>query len=459
MYNWLVPRVVFPLHERLTGHDFWSGFQELKTVQWYPQEELLARSFRKAKRLLAHAYEYVPHYHELFQKAGITPADIRELSDFSQIPVTTKSAIRRGFPEKVTAANLPESRKRKGLTSGSTGMPLEFFTDVGCLDMVRSSHLLFLSWTGIGPWVPRLVIANAAHFYAHWPTGSALQRYLRKYLLGEKFARVQGWDLTVDEFVEHVGNVQRFGTYYVLSFPSYANRLAIELIERELKLPAYPKAFVSTGETITKPDEILLGKAFRCKVHNHYGLLEVPSLAQACPDHPELLHVNTERAIVRVVRSDGTDASVGEEGHILVTDLANHVMPLINYDSGDFGALGPQCPCGRGFPTIARLEGRASEVIRTPSRTILSSLTLGPLLFDVAQAFPYVWEYQAVQLAPDRVLLRVVPTTSFTVEVGEKLKKDLEEVLGPGMTVTVEAVERIELERSGKRLIIKSALS
>ncbi len=288
---------------------------------------------------------------------------------------------------------------------------------------------------------------------------TVVQRYLRKYLMGEKFERVQGWDLTVLDFVKLVEKVNRSGLYYLMSFPSYANRIAAELLDKNIELPAYPRAFVSTGETMTRSEQVILEKAFQCKAYNHYGLLEVPTIAQTCPDNPELLHVNTERAIIRIVRSDGTDAAAGEQGRILVTDLANFVMPLINYDSGDSGAFGPQCPCGRGFPTISRLEGRASEVIRTPSRTIVSSTTLGALLTDVSQALPYVWEYQAAQVAPDKVLLRIVPTKRFTEEFGKKLKKDLEEVLGSGMTVTVKTVDRIEAEPSGKRLIIKSELS
>ena len=53
------------------------------------------------------------------------------------------------------------------------------------------------------------------------------------------------------------------------------------------------------------------------------------------PDNADMLHVNSERAVVRVVRDDGTAAAVGERGRVLLTDLANHVMPFINYDIGD----------------------------------------------------------------------------------------------------------------------------
>ncbi|MEJ2718241.1 MAG: hypothetical protein P8182_14080, partial [Deltaproteobacteria bacterium] len=43
-------------------------------------------------------------------------------------------------------------------------------------------------------------------------------------------------------------------------------------------------------------------------------------------------------------------------------------------------------------------------------------------------------------------------------DVSERLKRDIEQLLGPGMTVTVEHVDKIDLEPSGKRLVIKSRL-
>jgi len=68
---------------------------------------------------------------------------------------------------------------------------------------------------------------------------------------------------------------------------------------------------------------------------------------------------------------------------------------------------------------------------------------------------PYVWEYQAIQTAPDALSLRIVPTHRFTAEFATKLlRRELETFLGMG--VSVESVDRISLEASGKPLIIKS---
>jgi hypothetical protein len=111
------------------------------------------------------------------------------------------------------------------------------------------------------------------------------------------------------------------------------------------------------------------------------------------------------------------------------------------------------------MPTLARVEGRETEMIRTPEGREVSSGALGPLLTFVIGIIPYVWEYQAVQTAPGAVTLLVVPTAQFTPEFRLALARGLSEFLGPNMTITVEPVGAIPVEASGKRLIIKQLSS
>ena len=134
-------------------------------------------------------------------------------------------------------------------------------------------------------------------------------------------------------------------------------------------------------------------------------------------------------------------------------------MPFINYSVGDLAVAGPRCPCGRGLPTLARLEGRDNEVIRTVQGREVNGVILGQFLAFVVGIIPYVWEYQAVQTTPEALILRVVPTPRFTAEFQATLQRGLAEFFGPGMQIIVEPVASIPAEVSGKRLIIKQMSS
>jgi hypothetical protein len=66
------------------------------------------------------------------------------------------------------------------------------------------------------------------------------------------------------------------------------------------------------------------------------------------------------------------------------------------------------------------------------------------------------WEFQAVQTPPEAVTLRVVPTSRFSPDVGEQLRNRFQAFLGPSLAATIEVVDRIDREPSGKRLVIRA---
>jgi phenylacetate-CoA ligase len=280
------------------------------------------------------------------------------------------------------------------------------------------------------------------------------EAWSRRALLGERVIHLHADTLTPQDGAARLAQIARRGPYFIYGVPSYIAQLAAGLLDAGLAPPA-PAVVVTCGETLTPANQAVIERGFRARVVNHYSTLEILYIAQACPDHPALLHVNSERVIVRIVRDDGQPARPGESGRVVVTDLANYVMPFINYDLGDVAAAGGPCPCGRGLPTLAVLEGRGTEVIRTPARTIPSA-ALGHFVAGVCEATPFVWEYQAEQTALDRVTLRVVPTSRFSPDVAERLRSRFQAFLGPGLTATLEVVDRIDREPSGKRLVIRT---
>ncbi|MGH7415585.1 MAG: phenylacetate--CoA ligase family protein [Candidatus Rokuibacteriota bacterium] len=454
LYRRMVPRIVLPLGERL-GRRMWTEARRLTDLQWWSPGDLEAWNVQRLQRLVSHAAAHVPYYRARLKRTGVTPGDLRALKDLSRFPVTTKAELRAEFPTGTTADNLPERRRQRMMTSGSSGLPFELYWDRAAAELVRGTYLFFLEWAGAAVWDARIVIASPAYFYNHVATSPWLRRLAGRLVLGERSHSLSADELTTARVRTLVREVSRWGRYFIRGYPAPIARLAAQLVEEDEPLRSHPRVVVTFAETLTPANVAGIGQAFRCPVVNYYSSWEVPQMAQTCPDNPGLLHVNGDRVILRVVRPDGTDAPPGERGQVVVTDLANFVMPFINYSNGDQAVAGPACPCGRGFSTLASLEGRDTEVIRTPDGRCVNGVILGQYLAFVAGAIPYVWEYQAIQTAPDVVQLRLVPSARFSSEFAKKLEGDLEAFLGPGMTVTIQSVDRIPLEPSGKRLIIK----
>jgi phenylacetate-CoA ligase len=452
-YAWLVPNVVFPLYERASGRRLWSEVARLRALQWRPAEELEARAVGRLRRLLEHAGAHVPYYRELLGSAGITAGSIRTLADLAKIPPTTKADLRRS-PASVVADNLPQRRRWRCMTSGSTGFPFEFYVDAAGLDELLGSYLFFLEWAGAAVWQCRVDLGVRLGRSWHPGSGTRWSRLGREVLLGEKIRPLLAVHLSARDFRAFVARIAPRRGYFVRAYTASATRLATRLLEDGVPLRPAPRVVITCAETLTRSSAGIIGRAFGCRVVNQYSCWEALHLAQSCPDHPELLHVNPERAVLRVVRADGSPAAPGEQGRVLLTALSNDVQPFINYDIGDWGAVGVPCPCGRGFPTLSRLEGRTSEVIRSPSGEIVSSIVLNQLPSLGPRAVPAIWEYQAVQVAPDAVSLRVVPAARFTPRVAAEIRQELAACLGPQMSVVVEVVEQLPPDASGKRPIV-----
>lgn len=425
----------------------------MRRLQWLPPSEVQAYAFERLRGLLTHATAHVPYYRDLFKRTGISPDDVQTPADLARLPITTKADLRAAFPLRTTAENLPGRRRRAMVTSGSTGLPLEFHWDRACADEVLGAYLFSLEWAGAAIWQTRVVVASPAYFYANATPPSSWRRLARRVVMGEWSESLPANDATAAAFRNLVTSMPRRRGYFIRGYPSAVAHIASGLDEGPL--PAYPSAVLAFAETLTPANAAIICSALRCRVASHYTSWEVPQMAQTCPDNPDTLHVSSGRVVLSVVRPDGTPAPPGEPGRVVVTDLANHVMPFINYAVDDTAVAGPFCGCGRGLPTLSTIDGRSLERLETPSGKRVGGGMLGQFLVSVAGVIPYVVEYQAEQTAPDALTLRVVPTARFTPGVGAELQRRLQTFLGPDISVKVEIIDSIPLEPSGKRLIIR----
>jgi phenylacetate-CoA ligase len=395
----------------------------------------------------------VPFYRERFREAGVRPETLRTLDDLAPLPITRKAALRDSPADHTLADNVPASRRLATITSGSTGFPFAFLRDAAGVDGIIAAHLLSLEWAGAAIWQTRIDIGTSADrpMASAVPPPSRLEWRARRALLGEAVITLSGVALAPEEFVAHSLSVSRRG-YFVRGYTAYLARLAWRMLEAETKVPFPPRVVMIGGEPLSEHDARAIGRAFGCPVVNQYAAWEVPHMAQTCPDNPAMLHVNSERVALRVVGDDGRSVAPGTRGRIVVTALDNYVMPFINYEIGDAGVAGPACPCGRGFPTLLRVEGRLGEAIRMPSGRLFSPAILDRVFRYCSDA---VWEYQAERTADDVLTVRVVPTSRFMPETAATLRAALAETAGPGMEIRIDIVAEIPLEPSGKRFVIR----
>lgn len=459
----------------IVGRRFTDALGEMHSAQWLPAEETRARTEARLAGLLRHAAKNVPFYRDTYRRLRLAPDGLCTIADLARLPVVSKATHREQPQGHFLADSVPPWRHLERSTSGTTGEPFRFCLDREAMSRVFASHLFYDSWFGLRPFDRYMRIVFSPLADPPLPPGTSLAARFRQAVTDRLKAKYEAltqkqiwiWEVDGKKAEEVYHDIEAFHPDFVLGYTSTLSLIADELLRRGLRLTRPVRGVITIAEALSPPRRRLIQQYFDAPITNRYGLREFGSWsAQSCGETPEQFHINTELVVCEILREDGSQATPGETGRVVLTDLFNYAMPFIRYDTGDLAAAGSdRCTCGRSFPLIGKLEGRSQECVRTPSGRVISSLLLGDYLWVGGPSFKHsdhlevVRHYQLLQEGPDRVRLLVVPADGFNEVRRERLQEDLAQLLGPDMTVVVETVRGIPLEKSGKRSIIRNLCS
>ena len=91
-----------------------------KEVECMERAEIRAHQIDALKKQVKRVYENVPMYRKRMDDAGVKPEDIKELSDLSKLPFTTKQELRDYYPFDLLAVPKKDIVRIQA-SSGTTG--------------------------------------------------------------------------------------------------------------------------------------------------------------------------------------------------------------------------------------------------------------------------------------------------------------------------------------------------
>jgi phenylacetate-coenzyme A ligase PaaK-like adenylate-forming protein len=202
-----------------------------------------------------------------------------------------------------------------------------------------------------------------------------------------------------------VDELNAYQPAFVSSYPTVLALLAQE--QTAGRLAIRPAALWSGGEGLSLSAKRRIEEAFGCPLQNEYGASECLTIAHSCPEG--WLHVNADWLILEPVDRHYRATVPGELSHtVLLTNLANAVQPIIRYDLGDsIRTLAERCACGSPLPAI-QVEGRSDDVLRLRRRDGTHGQLVPLALTTVVEEAACVHRFQIVQLADDRLGLRLM---------------------------------------------------
>lgn len=399
---------------------------------------------RKLKNVLAHAYQTVPYYRQLFDRAAVHPNDIRTVEDLHSIPISSSLTYRREPLDRVLAAGVHPRRLVRHNTSGSTGRPMTI------LRSPLEEHLLncfrMRTWPlyGVKPFDR---IAGIALLGFDDSKASLLRKLRRASGIYRKHVIdcLQPPELVLKQLVEMSPDV-------ISGYPGFLSHLATYVLKGMEPKPA-PRQILTGGESLTPLRRKKIEEAFQAPISDSYGAHEFNLLAWECPE-TGYYHVADDGVVVEIIK-DGRPAKVGEKGLVVATALHSYTMPFVRYQLGDIAIRGPDiCPCGQPFSTLESIEGRAKDYFSLPDgRSIHPNEILVPVTM---QNMDWIEQYRIVQEAVDQVVLSICALRKPGPGALEQIECMGQEVLGEGVAFSVRLVDGISPDPSGKFSVCES---
>jgi len=406
---------------------------QLRWLQAQPAAAQRRIQQQQLGRLFRHAAAHSP-----FWRARL-PGAVRDgRLRLEDLPVLTRADLRdAGDAARALPPGYDEAQLSTARTSGSTGVPVT-------VQRPRNVHSLLFDaitllehrWHGLDAAKPRAIIKDLPERdLPHWdgmhalfgPTGPTGVRNLLRRAPEELLAWLRG-----------------FRPAYMLTTPAMALRLA------ELSLaagggPPIDKLFCF-GEVVTPRLREAARAAFGARIIDRYSCEELGYVALQCPKHDHL-HVLGGSVLLEVVDEKGRPVPAGVPGRVLLTGLITHYMPLIRYEIGDIGELGPPCDCGIHLPVLKRIIGRTRHFLRLPD----GSERIAGLTGEHWRQIAPVEEFRMIQYGDGLLEAFLRCARRLTEAERTAMVAMLHKALGHALPVVITEVERIDWGGRWKR--------
>lgn len=389
--------------------------------------------------------------HSAFYRDRVSDSANFDLTDF---PIITKASLASRFTD-IMSDNLRDEYSRgeakgyswlKVTSGGTTGMPTTVIHDADFRDKDRAARIYEMYLGGFPFGTAHFRLWGSMHDIQR--TRASIQQRVISALANETLLnafqmdddKIEGYIRLLNESrIDHI--IAYVDAIYQLA--KYANRTGVRM--RPLA------SIMTTGGTLTDSVRDELHRTFGARIHNKYGSRDAGDIACDCESGH--LHV-LPHIIVEIVDEQGKPLPPGETGRVLVTFLGNVSFPLIRFDITDMAASSSAtCACGRPFPILDRLEGRATDFLFSSNGGFVSPVYIRHVV-GVVHGKDKLRRFQLVQETATDYTLKLQPEPGVTIDEMENVRAplttDLQAVLGAGARINIQISETIPETGGGK---------
>jgi phenylacetate-CoA ligase len=436
---------------------------ELETM---PREQLRSLQAERLRSLVGYVKERVPLYRE--RLADLAPGDVVSVDDVQRFPLTRKDDLRDTYPFGLLAVPR-EELARVHASSGTTGKLTVVGYTIADLDLFARVNARCLAMAGAEP---EMLLHNA-YGYGLFTGGLGLHGGGER--LGMAVVPVSG-GMTERQLML----IEDFRPDVIACTPSYALTLAQAFEARGVAPHEISLRYALLGaEPWTEAIRGNVDAGLGVRSTNIFGLSEVigPGVSCECVVARDGAHINEDHFLPEVVDpKTGEPLGEGEEGVLVLTTLTKEALPLVRYWTGDITSLSSAaCECGRTFVRMARITGRADDMLIIRGVNVFPTQVEATLL-RLTELTPNYRIIVSRASTLDEAEVEIEVSEAFLHEAGsESLSEDLERVrelrarserllhesIGCSLRVTLAAPGTIPRSEGGKlqRVVDRRTLS
>jgi len=314
-------------------------------------EEREAYTTRNLQEMVAYAYAHAPAIKARFDKARLSPQDIRTVKDLEKVPITKKDQYaelqKENYPFGGFVTVPPNQLRRIYVSPGPIydpqGPEPRYW---------RCEKVLYAGGFRKGD------IVQNTFAYHLTPAGLILDEALLA--LGCTVIPAGGGNTELQ--VTILRDLKVTGYAGTPSFLRTLLKKAGELGYQPQKDLALEVAFVA-AEMLPESLRKELEEEYHLHVRQGYLTADVGTIGYECQEKSGL-HIPEELLVELVDPDTGVQVGPGEVGEVVITNF-NKTYPLIRFGTGDLSYfIGEPCPCGRTSDRLAKLVGRTSEATK-----------------------------------------------------------------------------------------------
>ncbi|NMF88234.1 phenylacetate--CoA ligase [Aromatoleum petrolei] len=317
------------------------------------RDELAALQLERLRWSLQHAYDNVAHYKQAFDAAGVHPSDLKQLSDLSRFPFTTKKELRENYPYGLFAVPMRDI-VRVHASSGTTGLP----TVVGYTknDIAMWGSVVARSLRAAGG-TPDDIILNS---YGYGLFTGGLGAHYGGEALGATVIPMGGGNTE-----KQIQLIREFKPTMMMATPSYMLTVADGLQEQGID-PASTTLRIGVfgAEPWTNEMRREIETRLGIDAIDIYGLSEVigPGVACECIETKDGPHIWEDHFYPEIIDPvTGEVLPDGTPGELVFTSLTKEALPIIRYRTRDLTMLLPGT--ARTMRRMGKITGRSDDML------------------------------------------------------------------------------------------------